>query len=45
MRVAPADIAAHIGERVDGVSDCVCLHQPGPIAVDSLAEIVDGLGT
>lgn len=39
----PAEIAAHIRDRVDGVSDRVCLYQPGPIAVDALAEIVDAL--
>lgn len=38
------EIAAHIRDRVDGVSDRICLYQPGPIAVDSLAEIVDALG-
>jgi probable F420-dependent oxidoreductase len=42
---SPADIAAHIRDRVGGVSDRVCLYQPGPIAVDSLAEIVDSLRT
>lgn len=42
---SPADIAAHIRDRVDGVSDRVCLYPPGPIAVDSLAEIVDALRT
>ncbi|QUD81562.1 TIGR03617 family F420-dependent LLM class oxidoreductase [Gordonia polyisoprenivorans] len=40
----PAEIAAHIRDRVDGVSDSICLYQPGPIAVDALAEIVDALG-
>lgn len=39
----PAEIAAHIRDRVDGVSDSICLYQPGPIAVDALAEIVDAL--
>ena len=39
----PADIAAHIRDRVAGVSDEVCVYQPGPIAVDSLAQIVDAL--
>jgi hypothetical protein len=38
------EIAAHIRDRVAGVSDRICLYQPGPIAVDSLAEIVDALG-
>ncbi|QCB51183.1 TIGR03617 family F420-dependent LLM class oxidoreductase [Rhodococcus sp. PAMC28707] len=40
----PAEIAAHIRDRVDGVSDRICLYQPGPIEVDALAEIVDSLG-
>ncbi len=39
----PADIAAHIRDRVDGISDTICLYQPGPIPVDSLSEIVDAL--
>ncbi len=39
----PADIAAHIRDRVDGVADRICIYQPGPIAVESLAEIVDAL--
>ncbi|SEH89925.1 probable F420-dependent oxidoreductase, MSMEG_2256 family [Mycolicibacterium rutilum] len=40
---SPADIAAHIRDRVGGVSDRICLYQPGPIAVDALAQIVDAL--
>lgn len=40
---SPAEVAAHIRDRVDGVSGRVCLYQPGPIAVESLAEIVDAL--
>lgn len=40
----PADVAKHIRDRVDGVSDRICLYQPGPIDVNSLAEIVDALG-
>ena len=32
---------AHIRDRVDGVSDRICIYQPGPIAVESLAEVVD----
>lgn len=40
----PAEIAAHIRDRVDGVSDRICLYQPGPIEVEALAEIVDALG-
>lgn len=39
----PADVAAHIRDRVAGVSDRICLYQPGPIPVDSLSEIVDAL--
>ncbi len=39
----PAEVAKHIRDRVDGVSDRICLYQPGPIAVDALAEIVDEL--
>ena len=39
----PAEVAAHIRDRVDGVSDRICLYQPGPIAIDALAEIVDAL--
>ena len=40
---SPRDIAAHIRDRVAGVSDRVCIYQPGPIAVQSLAAIVDAL--
>jgi len=40
----PAEVAAHIRDRVDGISDRICLYQPGPIAVDALAEIIDALG-
>ncbi|MCG7609608.1 LLM class F420-dependent oxidoreductase [Mycolicibacterium sp. (ex Dasyatis americana)] len=40
----PGEIAAHIRDRVEGVSDRICLYQPGPIAVEALAEIVDALG-
>jgi probable F420-dependent oxidoreductase len=39
----PKEVAAHIRDRVDGVSDRVCVYQPGPIAVDALAQIVDEL--
>ena len=38
-----ADVAAHIRDRVDGVSDRICIYQPGPIAAESLAEVVDEL--
>lgn len=41
----PAEVAAHIADRVRGVSDRVCIYQPGPIAVDSLTQIVDALRT
>jgi len=41
----PADVAAHIRDRVDGVAERICLYQPGPIAVESLASIVDALGS
>jgi len=40
----PTEVAAHIRDRVDGVSDRICLYQPGPIAVEALAEIIDALG-
>jgi alkanesulfonate monooxygenase SsuD/methylene tetrahydromethanopterin reductase-like flavin-dependent oxidoreductase (luciferase family) len=39
----PSQIAAQIRDRVDGVSDRICIYQPGPIAVNSLSEIVDAL--
>jgi probable F420-dependent oxidoreductase len=38
------EVAAHIRERVDGIADRICVYQPGPIAIESLAEIVDALG-
>ncbi|MCG7597620.1 TIGR03617 family F420-dependent LLM class oxidoreductase [Mycobacterium sp. PSTR-4-N] len=41
---APAEIADHIRDRVAGVSDRICLYQPGPIEITALAEIVDALG-
>jgi probable F420-dependent oxidoreductase len=40
---SPSEIAAHIRDRVAGVSDRICVYQPGPIAVDALAAIVDAL--
>ncbi|MDX2358384.1 TIGR03617 family F420-dependent LLM class oxidoreductase [Dietzia sp. PP-33] len=40
----PAEVAAHIRDRVDGVSDRLCLYQTGPIATEALAQIVDELG-
>jgi probable F420-dependent oxidoreductase len=39
----PAEVAAHIRDRVAGVSDDVCVYQPVPIAVDALAQIIDAL--
>ena len=42
----PGQIATRIRERVDaagGLADTVCLYQPGPIPVEALAEIVEGL--
>lgn len=39
----PAEVATHVRERVDGVSDRTCLYQTGPFATDALAEIVDEL--
>jgi len=41
----PAEVAAHIRDRMAGVADRVCIYQPGPIALDSLAQIVDALRT
>ncbi|HTY26818.1 MAG TPA: TIGR03617 family F420-dependent LLM class oxidoreductase [Mycobacterium sp.] len=40
---SPKEIAAHIRSRADSVSDTVCLYQPGPIPIDTLAAIVDEL--
>ncbi|WP_156688614.1 TIGR03617 family F420-dependent LLM class oxidoreductase [Mycobacterium sp. Marseille-P9652] len=40
---APKEIAAHIRDRVAGVSDTVFLYQPAPIAPRTLAAIVDEL--
>ena len=39
----PSEIAAHIRRRADGIADTVCLYQPGPIAVTTLAAVVDEL--
>ncbi|MCP9274617.1 TIGR03617 family F420-dependent LLM class oxidoreductase [Mycolicibacterium arenosum] len=41
----PAEVADHIRDRVADVADQVCVYQPGPIAIDSLAQIVDALRT
>ncbi|MGU3294688.1 TIGR03617 family F420-dependent LLM class oxidoreductase [Williamsia sp. M5A3_1d] len=39
----PGEVAARIRDRVDGVSDRICLYQPGPIDARALAEVVDSL--
>ena len=39
----PAEVAAHIRDRVDGISDTVCLYQAAPIGLETLAAIVDQL--
>ncbi len=39
----PAEVAAHIRDRVAGVSDQICLYQPGPIAPETLAEVIGAL--
>ena len=39
----PKEVAAHIRDRVDGVSDTVCLYQAAPIGLPTLAAIVDEL--
>ena len=39
----PKEIAAHIRDRVDGVSEQVCVYQPAPMRADSLGQIVDAL--
>ena len=36
----PAEIAAHIRDRVDGISDTVCMYQPRPHRPGHLAAIV-----
>jgi len=41
---SPAEVAAHIRDRVDGVADQICLYQPGPMSPESLGAIVDALG-
>lgn len=40
---SPREIAAHIRARVEGISDTVCLYQPGPIAPETLGAVVDEL--
>ena len=39
----PAEVAAHIRDRVDGISETVCLYQAAPIGLSTLAAIVDEL--
>jgi probable F420-dependent oxidoreductase len=39
----PAQIAAHIRDRVHGVADTVCLYQPAPLTTHTLAAIIDEL--
>lgn len=39
----PAQVAAHIRDRVDGISDRICLYQPGPMTPEALAEVVDAM--
>ena len=34
-----------LGKLIDGVAEDVCIYQPGPIEIDSLAQIVDALRT
>jgi len=41
----PAQIAAHIRDRLDGVADTVFLYQAAPIGLSTLAEIIDQLGS
>nr|WP_081287152.1 TIGR03617 family F420-dependent LLM class oxidoreductase [Mycobacterium asiaticum] len=39
----PAQIAAHIRDRLDGVADSVFLYQAAPIGLSTMAEIIDEL--
>jgi len=39
----PAEIAAHIRDRVDDISDTICLYQPAPIGLRTLAAMIDEL--
>jgi probable F420-dependent oxidoreductase len=39
----PAEVAARIRDRVDGVGDTICLYQSAPIGLETLAAIVDEL--
>lgn len=40
---SPAEIAAHIRERVDGVGDTVCVYSGSSLSVDAVGQIVDAL--
>jgi probable F420-dependent oxidoreductase len=39
----PAQVAAHIRERVEGISDTVCVYQAAPVAPALIGEIVTNL--
>jgi probable F420-dependent oxidoreductase len=39
----PAQVAAHIRDRVDGVTDTVCLYQAGTVGLETLAAIIGEL--
>lgn len=39
----PAQVAAHIRDRVDGISDTVCVYQAAPVAPALIGEIVSAL--
>jgi probable F420-dependent oxidoreductase len=41
---SPADIAAHIKDRVDGVADTVCIYSGGALSVQEIGDIIDALG-
>lgn len=40
---SPADIAAHIRDRVDGVADTVCIYSGGELPISAQAAIIDAL--
>lgn len=39
----PKEVAAHIRDRVEGISERICLYQPSPIGIDAFAEIIAAL--
>ncbi|WP_194166597.1 TIGR03617 family F420-dependent LLM class oxidoreductase [Mycolicibacterium sp. P9-22] len=41
----PAQVATHIRDRVESISDRICIYQPGPIETELLAQIIDELRT